>query len=179
MQFGAKRIALKLYFWVVETKKITFLQAKVKMEAWCAYQERCQSEVISKLKALGLDYKLIDPLVAELIASDFINEERFAEAYVSGKFNIKRWGREKIRKHLRMKQISAYSVEKALKQISTEDYRKTILKLMAKKSADFKPSDSAYQRRAKLHNYLASKGYEFNEIEICREDFEAEARFNR
>lgn len=152
-------------------KSITYLEAKVKLEAWCAYQERCQYEVSNKLKALGLNYELTQQLISELISSNFINEERFAEAYVSGKFRIKRWGKIKIKQHLKAKFISSYSIEKGLKQISNEDYQATIQKLITKKALDFKATDSEYQKKAKIHNYLASKGYEFNDIENGWEDF--------
>ncbi|MGV3630719.1 MAG: regulatory protein RecX [Bacteroidota bacterium] len=156
----------------METKKITFLQAKVKMEAWCAYQERCQFEVSNKLKGLGLGYEQISQLIAELISTNFIDEERFAEAYVSGKFRIKRWGKVKIKQHLKAKQISKYSIEKALKTISREDYLATILSLIRKKQKDLKASDSPYQKKAKVFQYLQSKGYEFGDIELGWKDFD-------
>lgn len=169
------RFNFRCYIWgTMETKKITYQQAKVKMEAWCAYQERCQHEVSTKLKSLGLNYELIDQLLAELIASRFIDEERFAEAYVSGKFRIKNWGKVKIKQHLKAKQISAYSIEKALKSITREDYLETILRLIRKKQKDLKASDSPYQQKAKVFQYLQSKGFEFGDIELAWEDFEAE-----
>lgn len=143
----------------------------MKLEAWCAYQERCQYEVSNKLKLLGLNYDLSQQLISELISSNFINEERFAEAFVSGKFRIKRWGKIKIKQHLKAKFVSNYSIEKALKQIEKEDYNKTIGDLIRKKAQDFKSTDSAYQKKAKVHNYLASKGYEFNDVENGWEDF--------
>lgn len=152
-------------------KNITYLEAKVKLEAWCAYQERCQYEVSNKLKTLGLNYELTQQLISELISSNFINEERFAEAFVSGKFRIKRWGKIKIKQHLKAKFISNYSIEKAIKQIEQSDYIKTIQELIHKKAKDFKTSDSEYQKKAKIHNYLACKGYEFNDIENGWDDF--------
>lgn len=157
----------------METKKITFLQAKAKMEAWCAYQERCQFEVSNKLKTFGLSYEQVDQLIAELIATRFIDEERFAEAYVSGKFRIKHWGKVKIKQHLKAKQISNYSIEKAVKTIPREDYLATVLALIRKKQKDLKSSDSPYQKKAKVFQYLQSKGYEFGDIELGWQDFEA------
>lgn len=157
----------------METKKITFLQAKAKMEAWCAYQERCQFEVSNKLKTFGLSYEQVDQLIAELIATRFIDEERFAEAYVSGKFRIKRWGKVKIKQHLKAKQVSNYSIEKALKTIPREDYLATILALILKKQKDLKTSGSLYQKKAKVFQYLQSKGYEFGDIELVWQDVEA------
>ncbi len=152
-------------------KNLSYLEAKVKIESWCAYQERCQFEVSNKLGSFGLSYELTQQLIAELITTNFVNEERFAEAYVSGKFRIKRWGKIKIKQHLKAKFISTYSIDKALKQISKDDYQESIRKLILKKAHDFKVTDSEYQKKAKIHNYLASKGYEFQDIENGWDDF--------
>lgn len=146
-------------------KIYTYLEAKIKIEYWCAYQERCQFEVNQKLKSWGLKHDTIQQLVAELISSNFVDEERFAEAYVSGKFRIKRWGKIKIRQHLKAKYISDYSIDKAIKQISQEDYQNTLSMLIRKKAMDFKATDTEYRQKAKIHTYLGGKGYEFEQIE--------------
>ncbi len=77
-------------------KVYTQKQALIKAESYCAYQERCQQEVRDKLYSWGLHEVQVENVIAELIASNFINEERFAKAYAGGKFRIKKWGRVKI-----------------------------------------------------------------------------------
>ena len=137
----------------------SLLEAKQKIESWCAYQERCDQEIRIKLRSWNMDGEHIDILIADLIATNFLNEERFAEAYASGKFRIKKWGRVKIRQHLKQKSISAYSINKALAGIDDDEYMKTVNDLLESKSRLIKSKDK-WDRMNKLKRFLASKGYE-------------------
>ncbi|MEX1003636.1 MAG: regulatory protein RecX [Crocinitomicaceae bacterium] len=101
----------------------------------------------------------IDVLISDLISNNFLNEERFAAAFVSGKFRIKKWGRIKIRQHLKQKRISDYSVNKALQQIADEEYLDTLNTLAQSKSKQINAKND-WDRKAKLVRYLSSKGYE-------------------
>ena len=79
---------------------MTQKQALGKMAKFCAYQERCQSEIKYKLFGTGLSNDEIDNIICDLIEHKFLDEERFAKAFVRGKFNQKGWGRIKIQQHL-------------------------------------------------------------------------------
>ncbi len=137
----------------------SFLEAKQKIEAYCAYQERCDFEVRQKLFSWNLNLEDVDALISDLIAHNFLNEERFAEAYVSGKFRIKRWGRVKIRQQLKLKKISAYSINKGMAVIEDDEYIKTAKELIESKSRLIK-SKNQWDKINKLKRYLSSKGYE-------------------
>lgn len=140
------------------------------MEAWCAYQERCQFEVNQKLLQYGLALDDRNALIAHLIEQRFLDEERFAEAYVSGKFRIKRWGKIKIQQHLKQKHISSYSINKAMNQISTEEYYSTVMTLMKKKASEL-PEVNSLKAKSKIYAYIQSKGFEFDVINLIWEDF--------
>ena len=140
-------------------RKYSLLEAKAKLEALCAYQERCSQELERKMMQWGLVQEDRDSLLADLISNNFLSEERFAEAYVSGKVNIKRWGKIKIRQHLKQKAISEYSIKKALSGISDEVYFGNLNHLAERKYASLKEPDS-YPKKAKIYRFLASKGYE-------------------
>lgn len=137
----------------------SFLEAKQKIEAYCAYQERCDFEVRQKLFSWNLNLEDVDALISDLITHNFLNEERFAEAYVSGKFRIKRWGRVKIRQQLKLKKISAYSINKGMSVIDDDEYIKTARELIESKSRLIK-SKNQWDKINKLKRYLSSKGYE-------------------
>lgn len=137
----------------------SFLEAKQKIEAFCAYQERCDFEVRQKLFFWNLNLEDVDALIADLITHNFLNEERFAEAYVSGKFRIKKWGRIKIRQQLKLKKISAYSINKGMLIIEDDEYLKTAKELIESKSRQIK-SKNHWDKINKLKRYLSSKGYE-------------------
>jgi len=142
----------------------SFLEVKSKMEAWCAYQERCQFEVDQKLIGWKFPEDQRNQIIADLITNRFIDEERFARAFVSGKFRIKHWGRNKIKQHLKQKRISDYSIRVGMKEIDPDEYWATLKKLTARKMADKKRTESVWQAKARVHRYLSAKGYEFDLI---------------
>lgn len=140
-------------------RKYSLLEAKTKLEALCAYQERCSQELDRKMRTWGLDQEDRDALLADLISNNFLSEERFAEAYVSGKVNIKRWGKIKIRQHLKQKAISDYSIKKALTAIEDEVYFGNLRRLTEQKYSTLKGPDD-YNKKVKLYRYLSGRGYE-------------------
>jgi regulatory protein len=138
----------------------SFLEAKHKLEAWCAYQERCHSEVKTKIIALGITGDQVDFLLSDLIQNNFLNEERFALAYASGKFRIKKWGKIKIRQHLKQKLIPQQLIQQALASIDGDEYFTTLKSLTIKKKNELKESESSWNKKLKISRFLASKGYE-------------------
>ena len=140
-------------------KVYTQKQALIKAESYCAYQERCQQEVRDKLYSWGLHDVQVENVIAELIASNFINEERFAKAYAGGKFRIKKWGRVKISIELKRRKISAYCIKKGLAEIEEEEYIKTLQKVAEVKIKAMKERDSK-KKKYKVMNYLLSRGFE-------------------
>ena len=134
-------------------------EAKIKIAGYCAYQERCHSEVINKLYTYGLHREAVEELVAWLITENYLNEERFALTYAGGKFRIKKWGKLKIRRALEQKKISAYNISKALSQFDEPDYLKTISELIVDQQAKV-DEPNVYIRRNRIAKYLSSKGFE-------------------
>ncbi|MBC7425180.1 MAG: RecX family transcriptional regulator [Bacteroidia bacterium] len=137
--------------------------AKPKIEHYCAYQERCHSEVKNKLFELGLYPNEVDALIAEMIVTGFLNEERFAKAYAGGKFRTKHWGRIKIRQELKFRKLTDYCIKKGMAEISDSDYEKTLSMLIEKKMREVR-GGTLRTRQQKVLKYLMSKGYETENI---------------
>lgn len=131
------------------------------LEKYCAYQERCHQEVENKLYNLKMISEAKEQIILHLLQHNFLNEERFAKAFVRGKFSIKKWGRNKIIRELKSKQISEYNIKTALKEINEEIYLETLHKIAEKKLALIKEAN-IYKKRNKLSNFLISKGFESN-----------------
>lgn len=133
--------------------------ALLKAESYCAYQERAQQEIRNKLYEWGLRPDEVEELISELITTNFLNEERFAMAYVSGKFNIKKWGKVKIKQGLKLKRIPDKMITRALNSIDYDDYLKAVL-YIAEKKAKLITEKDPYKRKHKLVAYLLGKGFE-------------------
>ncbi len=133
--------------------------ALAKAEHYCAYQERSQQEVREKLYDWGMYPKGIENVIMHLIDGNFLNEERFANAYVTGKFRQNGWGKIKIKQGLKLKKVSDPLIKKSLKSINEDEYLKMLQKVIHKKEALLSEKDP-YKRRYKLHQYALSRGYE-------------------
>lgn len=140
-------------------KQLTKEQALQKLKHYCAYQERCHSEVKEKLYSLGVWKKDHDEIIATLIEENYLNEERFAMAFAGGKWRMKQWGRVKIKYELRQKQVSDYCIKKALKQIDEEEYLRVLKELASDKYAALK-NEQYLVRKKKTIDYLINRGFE-------------------
>ncbi|MBL0131406.1 MAG: RecX family transcriptional regulator [Chitinophagaceae bacterium] len=152
------------------TKQHSKEQALQKLKHYCAYQERCHSEVKEKLYNLGVWKKEHDEIISTLIEENYLNEERFAIAFAGGKFRVKQWGRVKIKYELKQKGVSEYCIKKALKQIGEEDYLKLLKELTEKKQASLK-GEQYLIRKKKTMDYLMGRGFE---AELVRSVMEKE-----
>ncbi len=139
-----------------------------KAAKYCAYQERCHWEIERKFKEWNIDEEIQDEVIAELIQQNFLNEERFALAFVQGKVNIKKWGRYKIKMELQARQISTYSINKAIQEIDEEKYILNLQEILNKKSQTV-IAQNDFEKKMKLLKFLSSKGYE---TEIINEQIE-------
>jgi len=135
------------------------MEIRTAIYKYCNYQERCHGEVLSKLFELGADREYADQLVAELIEANLLNEERFAQSYSRGKFSMKKWGRNKIKMHLKQKQVSDYCIKKGLAEIDEATYQKTLLQL-CERLLEKHQKEPAWMQNAKITRYLLGRGFE-------------------
>ncbi len=142
------------------SKKFYSLQeATKKMEHYCAYQERCHMEVTEKLKEMNMIPEAIDQILGHLIQENYLNEERFAKAFARGKFNIKKWGANRIIRELKFRDVSPYNIKSALSEITDEDYLKTFDELARKRLNQIKETNNL-KKKKKLVDYLLYRGWE-------------------
>jgi regulatory protein len=145
---------------MIRRQNLTKEQALQKLKHYCAYQERCHSEVKEKLYSLGLWKKDVEEAISMLIEENYLNEERFAIQFAGGHFRIKYWGKVKILYALKQKQVGEYCIKKALAAIDEADYQATLEKLAANKWEMLTGEPNIFIRRRKLQDYLMQKGYE-------------------
>lgn len=144
----------------MKKKKLPTEEVLKKVASWCAYQERSVYEVKKKLME---NYELkdieIEQIIDKLISQNFVNEERFAKAFAAGKFRIKKWGKGKIRQALQAYRIAEKLIQKALQEISDEEYLTTLQEILIKKNQQVNEKDLK-KKKQKLAFYAINKGYE-------------------
>jgi regulatory protein len=130
-----------------------------KAMALCAGREQCKKDIRQKLITWDVPGQDADRIIDKLVRENFINEERYAGAYVKDKFTCNRWGKVKITSHLRAKGIPAAVINKALDSIDNETYTKILRNLLSGHSAKIKAKNQ-YDLKAKLLRFGMSKGFE-------------------
>ena len=140
-------------------KSYTVKEATIKLAQFCAYRDRSHKEVEEKLKEMRMIPLACEQIIMKLMLEGFLNEERFARCFVRGKFRIKKWGRNKIKKELKIREISAPIIKLAFTEIDEEIYLSTLQEL-AEKKLNLINEVNPIKRKKKLISYLLQKGYE-------------------
>ena len=136
-------------------------EALQKIEYFCSYQERCHEEVVAKLRTMKMDRDEIDQIMVQLLATNFINEERFACSFSRGKHRIKQWGKIRIINELKSKKISQTIINTALKEITPEEYSATFHTLAERHWESIRETNKA-KKQKKFCDYLLRRGFESN-----------------
>ncbi len=145
-------------------ESLTYSQALNRIKSYCAYQERCHSEVSEKLFTMGMSPIERDDIISQLITENYLNEERFAIQFAGGKFRMKNWGKNKIIMELKARKVSDYCIRKAMNSINEHDYKNAFYKLAEKKRLSLKSEKNIFTRKRKIKDYLLAKGFSTDDI---------------
>jgi regulatory protein len=129
--------------------------------ALCSSREYCCEDIRSKLTAWGVDNEDSERIIGVLLKENFINESRYATAFVRDKFKYNKWGKVKIAAHLKFKKLNPEVIVLALDSIDNEQYNKMLRDLVDSHRRTVK-SKNQYDLKAKLLRYGLSKGFESN-----------------
>lgn len=134
-----------------------------KARSYCAYQERCISEVVGKLREWKLGQKRVENIIELLIKDDYLNEERFARSFAGGKFRINHWGKTKIIYELEKRQIPDLIIQIGLEEIDEEEYKDSLRDLLQRKDRELSEPD-LFKRIQKLTAYGIQRGFHYSLI---------------
>ena len=152
-------------------KPLTPDQVLDKMAKYCAYQERCVKDVHDKLKAFEISEEEKAKIIDYLLDNRFVNDERYAKAFVRGKVNQSGWGVNKIRFHLIQKGIDKNIIDEALGQTDEEAYKQRLIDILKTKSKTVK-AENDFEKKRKLAAYAMQKGFEGSLVwEVLKEYF--------
>jgi regulatory protein len=140
-------------------EKALFRIALDKAMDQCSRREFCCDDIRNKLSQWGVENDDAEKIIETLIKENFINESRFATAFVRDKFKYNKWGKVKIAAHLRHKKIPSDILTAALALIDNEQYKILLRELIESHSKSVKAKNQ-YELKAKLLRYGLSKGFE-------------------
>jgi regulatory protein len=134
-----------------------------KMRRYCAYRERCSAEILDKMYSYEASTDEKQEILDQLKSEDYLNDERYAQAVVTGKFRQNRWGRRKIRARLIEKGIKNSIIDRAIDEIDEDNYTNT-LRTMLQKQIEFHQYRNNMEHRQRLVRFAQAKGYEYEVV---------------
>ena len=141
------------------SEKTAFTTALSKAMALCSRTEYCRSDIRKKLQSWGISSGDENRVIKHLVNEKFINDERYAKAFVRDKFRYNKWGKLKIAAHLRAKKIDEEAVGSALDEIDSDEYINLIKNLINSHRKTIKAKNQ-YDLKGKLLRFGSSKGFE-------------------
>jgi len=133
-----------------------------KIERYCAYQDRCTQEVLTKLRSWQIEEQEQRQVLQILKNDGFVDDERYVQSFIRGKINTKQWGVQKIRLGLIQKGISKELIDKYIEEINPQQYTDNIKTVLRKWTQSHGPITQ--ENITKLYRHLLSKGYTYEEI---------------
>jgi regulatory protein len=146
-------------------ESLGFNEILKRLEYFCAYQERCEYDVLEKIKKFGLQNpEKTEMLIKRLQKDGFLDQKRFVNSYITGKVSIKKWGVNKIRAGLVQKRIEPVIIARGIMEIDADLYQENLQALFEKKIIALKDYKTDYQQKSKVIRFLSGKGYSSEEI---------------
>lgn len=144
----------------------TVEEARLKAEAYCAMSEHCTDDVCRKLEQWGAPLAAYDSILEHLKKEKYVDDARYAIAFVKDKYRFNQWGRMKIVQALRLKQIASVEINQALEEIDDTEYSDILMSVIRRKLPTIKAVND-YERKGKLVRFAAGRGYEVEKILQC------------
>lgn len=137
-----------------------------KLAARCSVSEQCLSDIEAKLSRYDLTEEERTHILRHLVEEEYIDDQRYAEAYVKDKYRFNKWGRIKISQGLRMKGIDNETIKSAMEAIDEEEYLGILRELIKAKRKNTRGT-SEYEINGKLTRFATGRGFEFAAIREC------------
>ena len=147
-------------------KEKTEQEAYLQLAALCAQAEHCQQEMRDKMRRWELDETVQNRIIARLIKERYIDDERYARAFVNDKIRYNKWGRRKVQQALWQKHIDSDIQQRVLDEIDEKEYIDVLRPLLKQKRKSVKAA-SVYELNQKLVRFALGRGFGFDIIRQC------------
>ena len=148
------------------SKEKTEQEAYLQLAAMCAQAEHCEQEMRDKMKRWAIEPDAQDRVIARLIKERYIDNERYARAFVKDKIRYNKWGRRKVMQALWMKRIDDDIQHRVLDEIDDKEYIDVLIPLLKQKRKTIK-AKSDYELNQKLARFALGRGFDFGIIRQC------------
>ena len=147
-------------------KDMTEQEAYLQLAALCAQAEHCQQEMRDKMRRWELDETVQNRIIDRLIKERYIDDERYARAFVKDKIRYNKWGRRKVQQGLWQKRIDADIQQRVLDEIDEKEYLDVLRPLLKQKRKSIRAAND-YEQNQKLARFALSRGFTFDLIRQC------------
>ena len=147
-------------------KETTEQEAYLQLAALCAQAEHCQQEMRDKMKRWGMAPDVQERVIARLVKERYIDDERYARAFVKDKIRYNKWGRRKVQQGLWMKRIDDDIQQRVLSEVDDAEYLAVLKPLLAQKRKSIK-AESDYELTQKLVRFAFGRGFTYDIIRQC------------
>ncbi len=148
-------------------------QALASLMRQCARSERSSGDARRLMARWGVEPSAREAVLERLISEKFIDDERFASAYIREKINLSGWGARKIASSLRAKGVATEIFKPLLEELDSETLAERLKTKLERKAKTVK-GENAYQKRGKLFQYGLSLGYDYQMVMDNLEQIEIE-----
>ena len=148
------------------TKEKTEQEAYLQLAAVCAQAEHCEQEMRDKMKRWGMDVEAQNRVIERLAQERYIDNQRYARAFVKDKVRYNKWGRRKVQQALWMKRIDDEIQQRVLDEIDDAEYLKVLMPLLKQKRKSIKAAND-YELNQKLVRFALSRGFDYGVIRQC------------
>lgn len=147
-------------------KEKTEEEAFLQLASLCANAEHCQYEMLEKMKRWELSEEAQARVMAQLIEERYVDDRRYARAFVKDKIHYNKWGRRKVQQGLWMKRIDKEIQDEVLDEIDEKEYLDVLKPLLKQKRKSIK-ANSDYELNQKLVRFAYGRGFTFDIIRQC------------
>lgn len=147
-------------------KEMTEQEAYLQLAALCAQAEHCQQEMRDKMRRWELDETIQNRILTRLVKERYVDDERYARAFVKDKIRYNKWGRRKVQQALWLKHIDSDIQQRVLDEIDEKEYLDVLRPLLKQKRKSVK-AESEYELNQKLVRFALGRGFSFDIIRQC------------
>lgn len=147
-------------------KEVTEQGAYLQLAQLCARSEHCLHDLLEKMRRWQMSDEAQARVMQRLVSERYVDDERYARAFVRDKIRYNKWGRRKVEQALWQKRIDEDIRQQVLDEVDDEEYLSVLRPLLKQKRRSTK-AESDYELNQKLVRFALGRGYTYDIIRQC------------